>query len=373
MLFVLALLAGFVPITAAAAEPYTGQAAQDEYTISDEAGLQALATAVNGGENYYKSTFTLTADLDLSSVCGAGVANWTPIGTSSNMFMGTFDGGGHTISNLYYNGTATDGTDSYIGLFGFLGYNTSSKTGVVKNLHLTGVSLTGYQYVGGIFGYSSRGTVSSCCVEGSVTASGTYAGGIGGSTYIGTSNRPTAISDCYVAVSLSTTATEGYTGGIVGTLTKNSSIQNCYATGSINAPSSGNIGGLVGAFSNTSSSTKIMRSFALQEQIDCGSMYVGRITGDFGSGSAEDCYALSTMTTSFDASGDATASGKNGADMSAAQALASTIYTDMGWPGYDVSGRPLWLAARRWAAAVHPVLNWRPGDGGLYRRAGTRY
>lgn len=41
--------------------------------------------------------FKLIKDLDLSSVCGPTVGNWEPIGP----FNGSFDGGNHTISNLF--------------------------------------------------------------------------------------------------------------------------------------------------------------------------------------------------------------------------------------------------------------------------------
>ena len=48
----------------------------------------------NAGEGLH---FKLTADLDLSSVCGRDVGNWKAIGP----FEGSFDGDGHKISNLY--------------------------------------------------------------------------------------------------------------------------------------------------------------------------------------------------------------------------------------------------------------------------------
>ena len=49
-------------------------------------------------------------DIALSTVCGEGKGNWTPIAKdgiygrlSSNKFDGGFDENGHTISNLYIN------------------------------------------------------------------------------------------------------------------------------------------------------------------------------------------------------------------------------------------------------------------------------
>jgi hypothetical protein len=63
-------------------------------TISTAAELAALAQEVNAGNSYAGYTITLANDLDLNGI------NWTPIGTGSAPFAGTFDGAGHTISNL---------------------------------------------------------------------------------------------------------------------------------------------------------------------------------------------------------------------------------------------------------------------------------
>ena len=61
----------------------------------------------------------LTQDVDLSAFCHPAdgdtpAVNWTPIGRSDTEFAGVFDGGGNTVSGLYYNGTSSDGSDSYI-------------------------------------------------------------------------------------------------------------------------------------------------------------------------------------------------------------------------------------------------------------------
>ena len=102
------------------------------YTINTPYQLVQLATAVNAGTNYTGTTFQLTADIDLSSVCGASVGNWTQIGTYTNnrIFSGTFDGNNKTISNLYI---STSGTIRHQGLFGWVSGAT------IKNLTVTGV------------------------------------------------------------------------------------------------------------------------------------------------------------------------------------------------------------------------------------------
>jgi hypothetical protein len=61
--------------------------------VSDS-GMYKGVKLKNAGEGLH---FKLTADLDLSSVCGRDVGNWKAIGP----FEGSFDGDGHKISNLY--------------------------------------------------------------------------------------------------------------------------------------------------------------------------------------------------------------------------------------------------------------------------------
>ena len=76
----------------------------EPYQVASVAQLEAFRDGVNSGEQggYAGVCFQLTADLDLSGT------DWTPIGTMedmeghSTMFLGTFDGGGHTISGLTY-------------------------------------------------------------------------------------------------------------------------------------------------------------------------------------------------------------------------------------------------------------------------------
>lgn len=170
----------------------------DGVTINNLNDLKAFRDAVNSGVNYAGKTVTLNADIDLAG------EDWTPIGTSTNPFTGTFDGQGHTISNVYvnFNGNA--------GLFGQVAEQTENVTGTVQNLtvhnatiiatgencagviavarlgaRITNVKLTGeitiegYRGVGGIVG-NGFPTINNCSVEGEGSITATYwgAGGI---------------------------------------------------------------------------------------------------------------------------------------------------------------------------------------------------
>lgn len=130
----------------------------------------------------------LTTDLDLSD---SGF-------TSIPIFSGTFEGGGHTISGL-----VLDGSASHCGLFRYV-----SETGTVRNLTVTGtVTPSGSgEYVGGIAGNNS-GTISSCTFSGTVKGV-SCVGGIAG-----TNEETGAIDGCRV---YGYVQGERYVGGIVG-------------------------------------------------------------------------------------------------------------------------------------------------------------
>lgn len=93
---------------------------------------------INEGNSFEDGTFTLTEDIDLSG------EEWIPIGTEDNPFTGTFDGGGHTISNM-----SISSEGKYGALFNYVGGGA-----VIKNLTLKNVSVDGCQYTAGFVGYA---------------------------------------------------------------------------------------------------------------------------------------------------------------------------------------------------------------------------
>jgi len=181
-------------------------------TINSVADLKAFRDSVNAGDDYTGETVTLNANLDLSG------ENWTPIGTSSYPFKGTFNGNGYVISNM----TITNG-NQYSGLFGKLDSAT------IKNLGLESVSVTAsYETdIGGLAGNAKSTTISQCYVTGSVTG---YAGvgGILGSTH--SSSAQTIIENCYARVDLTGIDDRGDVSGISGWNGGSSvKITNCYS------------------------------------------------------------------------------------------------------------------------------------------------
>jgi len=110
------------------------------YLIEEASELAWLADQVNGisraaANNFAGQTFLLGADINL------GGHPWTPIGFNPNelagnetYFAGTFDGGGHTISNLKIDATDVGG----IGLFGAV-HNATFKNFTLQNVDIKAV------------------------------------------------------------------------------------------------------------------------------------------------------------------------------------------------------------------------------------------
>ncbi len=155
-------------------------------------GLEELAKIGRDWDYPMDGRYKLMVDIDASETIGwDGGKGFKPL-----VFIGSFDGNGHVIRNLYINRVGEDN----VGLFGYVGYG-----GEVRNLGLENVQVVGGDYVGGLVGWN-RGTVSGCYSAGSVLDSGRYVGGLVGRNY-GT------VSQCYSTGSVSG---DWYVGGLVG-------------------------------------------------------------------------------------------------------------------------------------------------------------
>ncbi|MBN2513845.1 MAG: PASTA domain-containing protein [Sedimentisphaerales bacterium] len=177
---------------------------------------------LSGTPTDWSNSFVLTANINLSG----RTFTQAPIApTFSSVFMGTFEGDNHTISNLKINAPNQD----YIGLFG----NVSSG-GKIYNIKLDGVDIQGRNYVGGLVGDNQYGRITSSYVSGSV-AGISFVGGMVGNQYRG------ALTSCYASGIVS--GTENNVGGLAG---KNESgtFTCCHAAGS--ATGSDYVGGLIG-------------------------------------------------------------------------------------------------------------------------------
>ena len=218
--------------TWAQTKPSSGDGTKgDPYQISTADELRWFAGLVNGTltDGTAQNTAAcavLTTNIDL------GGAAWTPIGNFSanisNIYTGTFDGAGYTISNLKVDNSSAD-------YQGFVGYLESG--GAIQNLTLDeNCSVTGSDNVGGICG-DNYGTIKNCYNSASVSGSRMYVGGICGSSTYGT------ITNCGNGGAV--TSSSDYVGGVSGYNQINSTIKNCYNTGTVSS-SYDYVGGICG-------------------------------------------------------------------------------------------------------------------------------
>ena len=209
----------------------TGGSPSNPLLISNEADLRRVGTGqfFDGAVWGLNSHYRMTANINITG------GNWERIGASAaNSFTGSLNGSRFTISGITINST-TSGQ----GLFGYIG-----EGGIVQNLGLINVNITGSTVVGGISGQLSGGTVENCFVSGSVTGT-TNVGGITG----GTTNSSTVGST--VARSYFDGNVTGTTrvGGIAGD-NRFSTIANCYSSGTVtnngNSSADNGTGGIAG-------------------------------------------------------------------------------------------------------------------------------
>ena len=283
------------------------------FQISIAAELAWFRDYVNGkivnegekdGTTHPSVSAKLTENIDLSEFCHAASTtytqelSWTPIGNSDNMYQGTFDGNGKTISNLYINAIS-----EYIGITceaGFFGYADAG--GNIKNItfdnakvkssnddYCTGIlvgvagscieniktlvncSVEGKNYVGGIAGRAngdigncenhamvnganfvggivgnyvfSDKSITSCANYGVITGTGESVGGIAGYFNSGTIQNCANYGDITGIF---------HVGNLIG-LADECNLNNVLGTGNVTATSRNPAGLLVGSIGNSSS------------------------------------------------------------------------------------------------------------------------
>ena len=162
------------------------------------------------------STAYLTADLDMTGYSD----KFSPIGTGSKPFKGTFDGQGHVIRNLHITG------ENYAGLFSIVTGGT-----IIKNFTFdSSCSISGNAYVAIVGGSNGSGTVTIERVGNEANITGT-AQNVAGIIGVNMSSAATfRITDCYNAGTIvggrESGAISGWTGG-------SGSVRNCYNIGTV--------------------------------------------------------------------------------------------------------------------------------------------
>lgn len=152
---------------------FIAQSGTSYYQLNNALELRFFANRFNDSSNTLDTNDArLSTDIDLNPGftfgtdgtytrnAAATTANpepWTPIGTASNPYTGTFNGQRHLISGLYISGT----TDA--ALFHTLGTDTNNgtKTGIVQNLGISTGNISTTASAGSIC-VDNAGTVENC-------------------------------------------------------------------------------------------------------------------------------------------------------------------------------------------------------------------
>ena len=266
-----------------------------EYHIRSIQDLTAFADSVNKGNTYANKTVYLDKDIDLT-----GVENWQSIGTKDHYFAGTFNGNGHTISNL----TINEPNTNYVGFIGYLG----GGKGAITNVTFSNATITGREgcavAVGCVFNF---GTVTDVTVLNSTVKGLKDIGGIVGEGYVN-------VSDCTVD-GLTATATPrdnddgDKVGGIVGYLRdSNYTLSGCTVKNS-KLTAYRDLGALVGCYDGANILDKVTDNtieqvtLTIDQTVDAGSSamnarkIVGRTVGYADADDANDKLAETNTVT----------------------------------------------------------------------------
>lgn len=244
--------------------PYEISTAEELAWFRDWVNGTYTASGSETATTHLNACAKLTADIDLKDFCYAANASkeeqsWEPIGNYSKRYTGTFDGNGHTISNLYIKvqrqgvgffgcaeggsiknitfdnaqveNTGNDDKDTMTGIVVGAAFATLQNLKTLKNCSVK----SGTKVLGGIAGSITR----SCSnLENNATVSGKYeVGGIAG-RFSSVYTMSSCVNNGMVAANGS-----GRCGGIVAVLTFGN-IEDCANYG--NVTGTNEIGGIVG-------------------------------------------------------------------------------------------------------------------------------
>ena len=276
---------------------------------------------------------------------------WQPIGIWPDPFIGSFDGQGFEIRDLFIDRPVED----YVGLFSFV------ETGaVIVGVAVIGADVTGNEYVGALVGHIHDGSLSNCHSTGSV-AGDTHVGGITGesggifsNTYstasvtgvhevgglIGQNHGTVSKSYCTGRVT-----GDEYVGGLVG-WNHHGTISSSYSSGTVDGVSL--VGGLVGSNRATVSNCYSTGNVTGLEDVGglVGRNYQGTVSNSF--------WDIQT-------SGQSTSAGGTGSNTAEMQNIAT--FSGATWNIIAVAALGERDAAYVWNIVndeTYPFLSWQP-------------
>ena len=258
------------------------------YLVEDAQDLWAVRGNLSA---HYKQIYNI--DLNVFNEDGG----WTPIGTTSTPFTGTYDGSGFEIRNLWVAGKESASlfgrvnnakiknilllnvlvvSSSSGGMGGLIAIAQNMEEDSIYNCHVKGIineSVQSIFRIGGIVGqcYSDFNAINKCSFEGAIYGgNSSYTGGIVG-------EARTSIKNSYakgkIEISYSGSSTPDRIGGVIGELGKDKECSHCYSLVDINTNGE-LVGGLVGS---TQDGATILKCWARGNVK--GKNYVGGLVG----------------------------------------------------------------------------------------------
>lgn len=271
-----------MPVYAAWGDDYN---TSSTFYINNLSELQAFQTAVNSGKSFQGKTVILNNNINMGNI------NWGGIGTSSNYFMGTFNGNYNEITNYSLSG-------SNKGLFSYV------KNATVVKLRVSKVTIVDNSTViSPLIAIAEGNTYVSDIVSSAYGKCIGYFGGIvARSGAVDKSSFITVKNSKFLRESeTNKSVTRSVrTGGIVGSM-YNGLIDNCYNEVvfsqflqlSNRDHLIGNVGGIVGEVLN---SAKIRNCEIFDDLYLTGGSRIGGIVGSIAGGSVENCKAVVSLT-----------------------------------------------------------------------------
>ncbi|MEM2878883.1 MAG: GLUG motif-containing protein [Candidatus Hadarchaeales archaeon] len=175
------------------------------------------------GRNQNSYIYNSFASVDVTSTGGGGHSIGGLIGWNQN----------GTVENCYATGDVSINSVNVGGLIGQI------EGGTVKNCYATGDVSNTTNYAGGLIG-CGQGVIENCYFAGTVSSSGDYVGGIVGELNSG------SINSCSVNGSITLTGSDKCKIGLIIGHAVGITIENCHASGTIDAGNNSQVGGICG-------------------------------------------------------------------------------------------------------------------------------
>jgi hypothetical protein len=283
---------------------------------------------------------------------------WQPIGTEGDSFIGSLDGQGYEIRDLFINRLG----EYYVGLFGMVDEGAQ-----VEGITLVNATVTGYWYVGGLVGvcygtvtnsYSGSSVTGFQCVScligysGGAVSNSYSTGSVTGNEYVGGligDNNGGTVSNSYSSGNVTGGRWDGIWGSWVGGLTGSNegTVSNSYSNA--NVTGSDRVGGLVG------------QNWLGSTLSDCYS--TGSVTGivDVGGLVGYNEGIVSNSLWDTQTSGQATSEG--GAGKTTVQMKSVATFSGAGWDIITVANPSIRNPSYAWNIVdgqTYPFLNWEP-------------